>query len=657
MRTSTSISPALVTALVTALALGGATGLGGLATQQAKLTASDAEVNDTLGIGGAADGDTALLGASGRNSATGAVYVFTRTGTSWTEQATLTAADGAPGDMLGMSVALSGDTAIAGASTKDAYRGAAYIFERTGQLWTQVARLASADAADDDRFGGSVAVEGGTAVVGASNKDLGQGAAYVFTRNGATWTQQAKLVAADAESGDQFGHSVAVSGDTVVVGASAENAQRGAAYTFRRSGATWTQEAKLTAADTFSNDSFGFSVACKGDRAAVGTPYQNRGHGAVYVFARSSTTWSQEAKLTQTDPADNDIFGISVSCSASRVVSGAYVKNASRGAAYVFERSGTAWAQSAKLTPADAAANDHFGWAAALSGDTVLVGAFWKDTQRGAAYVFTLPRPAGCCLPVSVTAKANAKHPERSTLVVSGTLDTGGGEPDFSGAATFDAGGFRLDVPEFVAKGKSLVYGAGGISLTVTPAKSGSSRATFSLKATGDLAGRVDREGPLALRFKNASHDLAGSANLVKGRLAPHGVAEPELAVLAAAATLRGGGKDSFKLTMCFATDGVVPALVERDLTIGFGDAYTSALLPGSSFVRRRSTYVFTAKAPGITKVTIDYAKGTISVAGTGVDLGAFAEGGNEVVVTLKRGSETQSATVRMSRGGTKLTY
>jgi hypothetical protein len=254
-----------------------------------------------------------------------------------------------------------------------------------------------------------------------------------------------------------------------------------------------------------------------------------------------------------------------------------------------------------------------------------------------------------------VRVKINAAHPDRSTLTASGTLNVGIGTTELSGAATFDVGGFRLDVPAFVRKGRGRRYSADGITLTITPPKNSSSHATFSVKAVADLTGRVDLNAPLAFDFTNSVHSLSGTANLTAGVLGPHGVTAPDLSVLKASATFKGHGNASLKLTLGFATDGVVPTAAE-DLTIRFGE-YTSALLPAASFSPKGSTYVYTAKAPGITKAAVDYAKGTITIAGSGFDLGAFATGGNAVFVTVTRGSDTRSAAVRMSRAGRKLAY
>jgi hypothetical protein len=572
------------------------------------------------------------------------------------QEAKLVSPGAADGSYLGYSVAVSGDTALLGVRGANDSAGEARVYTRSGTTWTRQATLTGGDTVINNTFGYSVALQGDTAVVGAIRNDSDRGAAYVFTRSGTTWTQQAKLVATDAQVDDWLGLSVAISGDTIVSGAYGVDAYRGAVFVFRRTGAVWAQEAKLSAADGAESDTLGRSVSISGDAVAVGTEARDTRRGAVYVFRRAGTDWAQEAEFTLPDAAEFDYFGNSVALVGDTLLVGAYGRNG-RGAAYVYERTDGVWSQTQELVADDAATSDAFGIAVAMSGGTMVVGAYGKDSSRGAAYVFAAAQPpSGYCLPTKVTAKANVKRPERSTLTASGTLDTGGDAPDFSGAATFDAGGFHLDVPAFVAKGKTLTYAAGGVTLKVTPSKTGSSRATFSLTAVGDLAGKVDRDGALALRFKNGAHDLNGSANLTAGRLGPHCVTSPELCVLGASAVLKGGGKDSLKLTLGFATDGVVPAAGEA-MTIAFGDSYGSGLLAGSSFVRKGNTFVRSGKAPGLTRVVVNYAKGTITVAGSGLDLGAFLAGGNAVTVTITRGADTRTAGIRMTHVGRLLRY
>jgi len=364
----------------------------------AKLMASDAQESDQFGYSVSVSGDTAVIGARYEDtggSDAGAAYVFTRSGGSWTQQAKLMASDAQSSDRFGGSVAVSGDTAVIGASNADAGgsgAGAAYVFTRTGGSWTQQAKLMASDAQANDNFGYSVAVSGDTAVIGAPYEDTGgsdAGAVYVFTRTGGSWTQQAKLMASDAQANDNFGYSVAVSGDTAVIGARLEatgGSGAGAAYVFTRTGGSWTQQAKLMASDAQVNDYFGWSVAVSGDTAVIGAQFEDTGGsgaGAAYVFTRTGGSWTQQAKLMASDAQANDNFGYSVSVSGDTAVIGARLEDtggSGAGAAYVFTRTGGSWTQQAKLMASDAQANDVFGWSVAVSGDTAVIGAPYEDT-------------------------------------------------------------------------------------------------------------------------------------------------------------------------------------------------------------------------------------------------------------------------------------
>jgi hypothetical protein len=274
---------------------------------------------------------------------------------------------------------------------------------RSGTTWSQQAKLTASDGVSGDDFGLSVAISGSTAVVGAPGLGFSSntGAAYVFVPKVTFpfgWSQQAKLTASDGAAGDNFGTSVAISGSTAVVGASGKSSSTGAAYVFVRSGTTWSQQAKLTASDAASNDFFGTSVAISGSTAVVGAFGNNSNTGAAYVFVPKVTFpfgWSQQAKLTASDGVSLDDFGISVAISGSTAVVGASRKSGDTGAAYVFVQSGGfpffSWSQQAELTASDGGMNDHFGASVALSGSTAVVGAPGNTSNFGAAYVFVLP--------------------------------------------------------------------------------------------------------------------------------------------------------------------------------------------------------------------------------------------------------------------------
>ena len=293
----------------------------------------------------------------------------------------------------------------------------------------QEAKLTASDAAAGDLFGFSVAISGETAVVGALSDDTAAGtdagSAYVFVRSGISWSQQAKLTASDAAAGDDFGESVAISGNTIVVGADLDDDAgnfSGSAYVFVRSGTSWSQQAKLTAGDAAAGDQFGFYVGISGETVVVGCLGDDSGGteaGAAYVFVRSGTSWSQQQKLTASDAAAGDLFGFSVTIGGDTVVVGAPLDDtgagSDAGSAYVFVRSGTSWSQQAKLTASDAAAGDQFGRnAVGISSDTVVVGAPFDDM---AAQV--LARPMCSCAAGRVGASSRSLQPVMPRLVTS----------------------------------------------------------------------------------------------------------------------------------------------------------------------------------------------------------------------------------------------
>ena len=376
---------------------------------QQKLVAADGAGGDEFGHAVAVSNDTALVAAH-LDDGQGSVYVYTLGPMGWSLQQKLTNPAGAADDAFGYAVALAGDTAVVGVwLDDDTYpnQGSAYVFSRSGTTWTHQAQLTASDAAAGDGFGFAVAIEGDTAVLTAPFDDLdpdhGQGSAYVFTRSGTAWTQQAKLTAADAEEADRFGEDVALEGDTVLVGAVYDdvgaNGTQGSAYVFVGSGASWTQQAQLTASDGAAGDHFGGSVALVGDTAVVGAPTDdidaNENQGSAYVFARSGTAWSEQARLTAPDGLGGDFFGIAVALAGGTALIGAFDDdvgpNNSQGSAYVLTGSGTAWSLQQQLASSDGGAGDYFGISVALSGDTALVGAYGADVganvDQGAAYV------------------------------------------------------------------------------------------------------------------------------------------------------------------------------------------------------------------------------------------------------------------------------
>ena len=475
--------------------------------QQAYLKASNTGGADWFGISVAVSGDTVVVGAYQEDSDatgvngnqasngamdSGAAYVFVRSGGVWSQQAYLKASNTDAFDLFGFSVAVSGDTIVVSAFQEDSSAtgvdgnqadnsavnsGAAYVFVRSGGVWSQQAYLKASNAEVGDNFGYSVGVSGDTAVVATYSEDsnatgvngnqvdnsaFNSGAAYVFVRAAGLWSQQAYLKASNTEAADNFGYSVGISGDTVVVGAYTENSSAtgvngnqadnslsssGAAYVFVRSAGVWTQQAYLKASNPGFLDLFGHSVAISGDTVVVGSLFEDSNAtvvngnqannsatnaGAAYIFIRSGGIWSQQAYLKASNSGANDSFGSSVAVSGNVVVVGAPGESSNAtgvngnqtsnsapasGAAYVFRRSGAVWSQQAYLkasnTGGTLSGGDQFGNAVATSGDLVVVGAPLEDSNAtgvngdqadngasnsGAAYVFDLDNNPGAVI-------------------------------------------------------------------------------------------------------------------------------------------------------------------------------------------------------------------------------------------------------------------
>lgn len=438
--------------------------------QQAYIKASNTSPYDAFGISIAISGDTLVVGADGEDSSaigidgdqgndsgpgSGAVYVFVRNGTQWSQQAYIKASNTNSGDSFGISVDVSGDTLVVGAIGEDsnatgvngdqannsaADSGAVYVFKRNGTEWIQQAYIKSSNTQENDYFGLEVAISGDTLVVGGRYEDSSAtgvdgdqndnsaqdaGAVYVFTRDAEVWSQQAYIKASNTEAGDAFGRSVAISGDTLVVG-SAEDSNAtgingnqsdnsanaaGAVYVFNRNGALWSQQAYIKASNTNERDLFGYSVAISGDTLVATAPVEGSAAtgvngdqsdnslvnaGAAYVFTRSDTAWSQQAYLKASNTDDRDVFGWSAGISGDLVVVGSEREDGATtgingdetdnsltdaGAAYVFNRSGTTWSQREYVKASNTGYLDYFGWLVAVSDGTVIVSATGEESN------------------------------------------------------------------------------------------------------------------------------------------------------------------------------------------------------------------------------------------------------------------------------------
>ena len=390
----------------------------------------------------------------------------------WETQAYLKASNADANDGFGYSVDISGDTIVVGAAGESSNQttitngnsasadnsatssGAAYVFHRTGSTWAQEAYLKAPNTETTDFFGTAVAIDGNTILVSAIQEDSNQititngptasidnsasssGAVYVFQRTGSTWVQQAYIKPPNAEANDQFGISLSISGDTIVVGAfneasnqttitngtsaSANNsaAFAGAAYVFQRSGTSWAQQAYLKASNIEANDRFGTSVSISGDTIVVGSGFEDSNQttitngatassdntasasGAAYVYRRTGSTWAEEAYLKAPNADANDQFGNAVAIDGDTIVVGAFSEASNQttitngttassdnsatlaGAAYVFQRTDSTWSHQAYLKPPNLGADDRFGNAVAIEGNTILVSSIFEDNNQ-----------------------------------------------------------------------------------------------------------------------------------------------------------------------------------------------------------------------------------------------------------------------------------
>ena len=404
----------------------------GPASAEDKLTASDEWSYDIFGFATAIDGDTAVIGAHGNDdngNASGSAYIFEwddATGT-WIEIAKLTASDAGGLDNFGYSVAISGDIVVVGALYGDdvsADTGGAYVFYRDQggpDTWGEVTKLTASDSEFEDWFGFSVAIDGDSILVGAQWADgaeTNSGAAYIFERDTGgldNWGEVVILTASDTSEDAHFGHAVAISGETVIVGATGDSGaglKSGAAYIFSRDHGgpgVWGEVTKLTADDAATEALFGVSAAIDGDLVVVGAFRDDGGalldSGSAYLFDRNlggADAWGQLTKLTASDGAEDDQFGLAVAIrGATAIVGSGYHDSAAvdAGAAYVFNRDyggAGAWGEAVKFTASDAAIDDWFGQkGVSFSAGRAVIGAYADDgpmgTNSGSAYVFHIP--------------------------------------------------------------------------------------------------------------------------------------------------------------------------------------------------------------------------------------------------------------------------
>ena len=418
--------------------------------QVVKAVAADRALNDRFGYAVSISGDYAIVGAylEDHNATggqfldnAGAAYILRNNSGTWTVVQKIVAADRAADDEFGTSVAISGDYAIVGAPRKTATvgfelnsaAGAVYIFKNTDGIWSQLQKIVASDRETFDEFGYSVAISENYVIVGAPYEDeyvnglsssSNKGSAYIYKKGETVWMDEQKIVGNSVSDGDNFGWSVGISEDYAIIGSPREGVssnggiliEAGSAYIFRKfSSGTWTQMQRINAVDKGAGDEFGTSVAISGDYVIVGAMYEDHNAtgganltsaGSAYIFERDVATWAQAEKIVASDRAASDLFGVSVSISGDYAIVGAYNEDHDQaggntlnnsGSAYIFKNTSGNWAEENKIVASDRGDSDLFGQAVAISGDYAIAGAYQESENAiggntlysaGSSYIF-----------------------------------------------------------------------------------------------------------------------------------------------------------------------------------------------------------------------------------------------------------------------------
>ena len=344
--------------------------------------------------------DQLIVGAPSDGWQGGHAYIFQKVDNAWVEQVELTASYSLRSNKFGSSVSIHGNYALVSDPEDDSFeynQGAVYLYFNDNGVWTLQEFLHASDLAELDYFGSSVSIYGDIVLIGARADDdngYSSGSAYIFQRNGDSWTQQVKLTASDGSWLDHFGISVSLFGDYALIGADGDDSGSGSAYVFRREGDAWIEQSKLIASDASENDGFGNAVAIFEDYAIIGAHGDDNYTGSTYIFYRSGDVWNQQAKLTSLDSTVGDGFGKSVAISDDYAFIGSPFDDDNgtySGSAYIFCNDAGNWDQLLRLVPNEVEEWDCFGYSVTVYNDQAVIGAYGDNENgygAGAAYAY-----------------------------------------------------------------------------------------------------------------------------------------------------------------------------------------------------------------------------------------------------------------------------
>lgn len=366
-----------------------------------KIIADDGSAGDYFSISIDASDQTLVIGVNENKEA---AYIYNKMGDSWVFQQKLTGSDTVSGDRFGRAVAISGDMMAISAPLDDdggTDTGSVYIFKNVAGTWTQVQRLVTSDRGNNDQVGHNLVMQGHTLLVGVSRDDdinSNAGAIYVFNRTGDVWSQAQKLTPADLGANDNMGTKISLSGNILVAGVAPHNGSAGAAYVYTKSAGTWSLTTKLLPQDPAAGSLFGSSVGIYGQTILIGSSSSSAGgtnRGAAYIFENEGGTWQEAQKLVASDAADSDRFGYTVELGENIALISAVAASpsaAQEGKVYIFSIVGGEWTERKILTVSDPAASGFMGRSLLLRNGQALIGSYNFDTPRGvdagALYVF-----------------------------------------------------------------------------------------------------------------------------------------------------------------------------------------------------------------------------------------------------------------------------